>query len=164
MLKEALWRHLEQSDLLAKTQGVCGRNKEGVKFLSDFQLHVLREILFSPLKASPAPLTRTWEWNDTILEVCIAESFPALFFIQLSSSLWLQVGEVRDREMYSMLSQSDSCLKSPFQLAFRERPVLKREMAVVVEIAICKANSWDQSRVGQQQVSLLSFCLVRMRL
>lgn len=43
--------------------------------------------------------------------------------------------------MCSMLHQSDSCLKSSSQLACRERLISKREMAVVVVIAVCKANS-----------------------
>lgn len=48
-------------------------------------------------RANPAPLTRTWKGTDTILEVCAAESFSAIFIlvrVHSSSCLWLQIGEV----------------------------------------------------------------------
>lgn len=51
----------------AERQGFCGRNEEGIKFLGDFHPHVMRASFFFPIKASPAPLTKTQEQNDTVL-------------------------------------------------------------------------------------------------
>jgi len=112
----------------------------------------------TPARASPAPLTRTWEGTDTVLEVCIAESFP-VFFLVLKSSFHPLYGCRLGRSGVGRcapchLNQTVVWNPPPSWPAEKDL-FLKRRMAGVVVAIIHQANSWGQSRVGQQEISLL---------